>query len=277
MLGIALKMLFGDPVKLSGLVLGIAFATLLMAQQGGFFIGLISRAANAVTEAAGVDVWVMDLRTETAEGPTPMRSVELFRVRGVAGVEAAAPLVRATATLRTSEGRSNAAAFLGIDDASLLGINPRFVVGRPEDRRRPDAIAIDQLGFSRLWPGEPLRKRTGTKRAPSFRPAPSSWAARCPSASCPEGATPCAPPKAASEKPRRGLPERAPRLRSSILTRTVRPFSSSGGPSSRRAHRWRWPKPSVPASSFTRLRTARCWRSTCGPASSPTPAPPLRP
>jgi putative ABC transport system permease protein len=99
MLGIALKMLFGDPVKLTGLVLGIAFATLLMAQQGGFFIGLVSRSANTVAEAAGVDVWVMDPRTETAEGPTPMRSVELFRVRGVAGVETAAPFVRASATV----------------------------------------------------------------------------------------------------------------------------------------------------------------------------------
>jgi putative ABC transport system permease protein len=155
-LGIALKMLFGDPVKLAGLIFGIAFSTLLMAQQGGFFIGLISRSANLVMEARGVDVWVFDPKTETAEGPTPMRSIELFRVRGVEGVARAAPLVQATATLRTSERRSSAATFLGIDDGTLLGINPRFVVGVPEDLRRPDAIAIDQLGFSRLWPGEPL-------------------------------------------------------------------------------------------------------------------------
>lgn len=156
MLGIALKMLFGDIVKMLGLVMGIAFSTLLMAQQGGFFIGLISRAANTVTEAQGVAIWVMDPKTETAEGPTAMRDVELYRVRGVEGVRQASPLVQATTTLRTPQGRSSAAAFLGVDDASLLGINPRFVVGSPEDLRRPDAIALDQLGFSRLWPGEPL-------------------------------------------------------------------------------------------------------------------------
>lgn len=149
---VAIRMLFGDPTKLAGLILGIAFSTLLMTQQGGFFIGLISRSANPVTEAEGVDVWVMDPRTETAEAPTPMRDVELFRVRGVAGVRSAAPLVRVTATLRTAEGRSVSAAFLGIDDASLVGINPRFVDGYPEDLRRPDAIAVDQLGFSKLWP-----------------------------------------------------------------------------------------------------------------------------
>jgi len=157
MLGIALKMLFGDPVKLAGLLLGIAFSTLLMAQQGGFFIGLISRSANIVMEAQDVDVWVMDPKTETAEAPTPMRDVELYRVRGVEGVASAAPFVQATATLRTAERRSATAGFLGIDDGTLLGINPRFVVGTPEDLRRPDAIAIDQLGFARLWPGEPLK------------------------------------------------------------------------------------------------------------------------
>lgn len=157
MTSIALKMLFGDPVKLAGLVLGMAFSTLLMTQQGGFFISLISRASNIVSEAKGVDVWVIDPQTETAESPKPMRDIELFRVRGVDGVADASPLVQSTATLRTPESRSIAAAFLGVDDARLLGINPRFVVGRPEDLRRPDAIAIDRLGFSKLWPGEPLQ------------------------------------------------------------------------------------------------------------------------
>jgi putative ABC transport system permease protein len=156
MLGIALKMLFGDPVKLIGLVFGIAFSTLLMAQQGGFFIGLITRSTNVVSEARGVDIWVMDPKTDTVEGPTPMRDTELYRVRGVAGVAVAAPLVQAVATLRTAEKRSATAAFLGIDDGLMLGINPRFVAGSPEDLRRPDAIAIDQLGFAQLWPGEPL-------------------------------------------------------------------------------------------------------------------------
>ncbi|MDX2101839.1 MAG: ABC transporter permease [Alphaproteobacteria bacterium] len=156
MTGIALKMLFADPVKLCGLVLGIAFSALLMTQQGGFFIGLISRSANIVVEASGVDVWVIDPQTETAEAPTSMRDIELFRVRGVEGVSQAVPLVLVNATLRTADGRSATAGFLGIDDATLLGINPKFVVGVPEDLRRPDAIAIDQLGYSRLWPGEPF-------------------------------------------------------------------------------------------------------------------------
>jgi len=157
MLFIALKMLFGDKVKLLGLVVGIAFSTLLMAQQGGFFIGLISRSANVVLDARDVSIWVMDPLTETAEGPRAMRDTELSRVRGVPGILWAVPLIQATATLRTNEGRSTNAAILGLDNVSLVGINRAFVAGSPEDLRGPDAIAIDQLGFARLWPGEPIR------------------------------------------------------------------------------------------------------------------------
>ena len=157
MLFIALKMLFGDKVKLLGLVAGIAFSTLLMAQQGGFFIGLISRSANVVLDARDVSIWVMDPLTETAEGPRAMRDTELSRVRGVPGILWAVPLIQATATLRTNEGRSTNAAILGLDNVSLVGINRAFVAGSPEDLRGPDAIAIDQLGFARLWPGEPIR------------------------------------------------------------------------------------------------------------------------
>ncbi len=175
MIGIALKMLFGDIVKMLGLVMGIAFSTLLMAQQGGFFIGLISRAANTVTEARGVSVLGDGSQDRTAEGPTAMRDVELYRVRGVAGVLQASPLVQATTTLRTPQGRSSAAAFLGVDDASLLGINPRFVVGSPEDLRgrmrlRSISSAFRASGPANRWPR--ARKSRSMTAAPPLSRLP---------------------------------------------------------------------------------------------------------
>lgn len=157
MVGVGLRMLFGDPVKLIGLVLGVAFSTLLMTQQGGFFVSLVSLSGNIVSDARDVSVWVMDPRTETAEDPTAMRDIEVQRVRGTPGVAEAAPLLRAPATLRAPDtGLTTAAAIVGLDDARPLGLPARFVAGGPDDLRRPDAIAIDQLGFSRLWPGEPI-------------------------------------------------------------------------------------------------------------------------
>lgn len=110
MLCIALRMLFGHLVKLVGLIAGIAFCTLLTAQQRSFFAGLISRSANGVTAIAEADVWVMAPRTETAESPVVLRPADLYRIRGIDGVAEARPLIQVTVTLRAgSASASNAA------------------------------------------------------------------------------------------------------------------------------------------------------------------------
>ncbi|SFZ83324.1 putative ABC transport system permease protein [Devosia enhydra] len=156
MLSIALKMLFGDITKTIGLVFGIAFSVLLMTQQGGFFIGLISRSASIVLDARDVDIWVMDAATESAETTQPLRAVDFYRIGGVPGVASVAPLARSVATIKTAEGRTESAAVFGVDDASLRGMTDKFMVGTRDDLRRPDAIAIDVLGYTKLWPGAPI-------------------------------------------------------------------------------------------------------------------------
>ena len=86
-----------------------------------------------------------------------LRDTDLPRVRGVAGVAWAVPLFKTSAPLKTLDGRIDNALVLGVDDATLIGLSRRILLGRPEDLRRPDAIAIDQAGYLRLWPKEPLR------------------------------------------------------------------------------------------------------------------------
>jgi putative ABC transport system permease protein len=43
---------------------------------------------------------------------------------------------------------------MGVDDATLIGVPPAFLLGSLADLRRPDAIAVDRAGFLKLWPGE---------------------------------------------------------------------------------------------------------------------------
>ncbi|HEV7258646.1 MAG TPA: ABC transporter permease [Bosea sp. (in: a-proteobacteria)] len=153
---LALKILFGDRAKLLGLVFGVAFATLLVMQQGAMFVGLMTRSQNVIAEAQEVDIWVMEPSVEYLDLVRPMRDGELFKVRGVPGVAWAAPFFKGTAPVRTPEGRTKNALILGVDDTTLIGATRRFLVGSPEDLQRPDAIAIDRAGFAQLWPGEPL-------------------------------------------------------------------------------------------------------------------------
>ncbi len=46
MMYVALRMLFGDRTKYLTLVLGLAFAALLMNQQGAIFMGLLNQATG---------------------------------------------------------------------------------------------------------------------------------------------------------------------------------------------------------------------------------------
>jgi len=78
---IALKMLLGDRAKYLGLVFGVTFATLLMAQQVSIFIGLMARTASAIYSVSEADIWVMDTRVRYIEEVEPMRDVELTNVR----------------------------------------------------------------------------------------------------------------------------------------------------------------------------------------------------
>jgi putative ABC transport system permease protein len=94
MIHIAVKMLLGDRAKYLGLVFGVTFATLLMAQQVSIFIGLMARTAGAIYAVTEPDIWVMDPRVRYLEEVEPMRSVELTNVRSVEGVLWAVPFYK---------------------------------------------------------------------------------------------------------------------------------------------------------------------------------------
>jgi putative ABC transport system permease protein len=138
---LALKILFGARSKMLGLVFGVAFATLLVTQQGAMFVGLMTRSQNIIADAQEVDIWVMDPSVEYLDLVRPMRDGEWFK--------GAAPV-------KTPEGRTRSALILGVEDTTLIGATQRFVMGSVSDLQRPDAIAIDRVGYMQLWPGEPL-------------------------------------------------------------------------------------------------------------------------
>jgi putative ABC transport system permease protein len=99
----------------------------------------------------------MDPQAKYIDTVRALRDTDLSRVRGVEGVAWAVPLYKASAPVKTLDGRIDNALLLGVDDATLIGLSRRLKLGRPEDLRRPDAIAIDEAGYLRLWPGETPR------------------------------------------------------------------------------------------------------------------------
>lgn len=155
---IALKMLIGDRAKYLGIIMGLTFASLLITQQAGIFVGLMERTYNAITDLGLPDLWVMDPQVNNIDDIKPLQDTVLYRVRGMSGVEWAVPLYkgllkarqvpahRSPETIKNDKSNFQSCIVLGLDDTSLIGGPPKMIKGKLADLRRADAIIVDQVG-----------------------------------------------------------------------------------------------------------------------------------
>jgi putative ABC transport system permease protein len=149
-------MLMGDRSKYFGIIFGITFASLLIAQQGSIFWGLMRLTASQVQDIQGANIWVMDPGVQFVDDIKPMSENELYRVRGVPGVAWSVKLYKGLSRARLKDGAFQQIILLGLDDATMVGA-PEMVVGSLDDLRKPDAIIMDERGYRGLWPGEPYQ------------------------------------------------------------------------------------------------------------------------
>src|SRR5688572_24332645 len=143
---VALKMLVGDRAKYLGIIMGLTFASLLITQQLAIFIGLMSRTYGAVTDLSLPDIWVMDPKVQFIDDIKPLQDTELFRVRGIGGVEWAVPLYKGLLKARLGNGNFQTCNVFGLDDTTLIGGPPVMVEGNLADLRRSEAVIIDDVG-----------------------------------------------------------------------------------------------------------------------------------
>ena len=179
---IALRMLTGDKAKFFGILMGLTFAALLIMQQGSIFCGLMCRTAGQIFDITGADLWVMDANVRFIDDVKPMLENNLYRVRGVDGVEWAVPLYKGmgrakinsdgfdfdptTKSLKIDPATGRPAVvrhqvieqvvLVGLDDASMVGApaDDRVLAGSLLDLRRPDSVMVDFTRLRKLFPGE---------------------------------------------------------------------------------------------------------------------------
>jgi putative ABC transport system permease protein len=153
---IAWKMLTGDRSKYFGIVFGIAFAALLMAQQASIFVGLMRNTTSQIRDVQGFDIWVMDRNVQFIDDLKPMSDNELQRVRGVEGVEWAVRFYKGLGRAKLDDGMYQQVILLGLDDATLVGAPQEILSGSLADLRAPDAVIMDIAGWNYLWPQQPF-------------------------------------------------------------------------------------------------------------------------
>ena len=140
---IALKMLMGDRGKYLGIIMGITFASFIMTQQPAIFVGILSRTSSFIVDLGYPDIWVMDEKVQFVDDVKPMQDTELYRVRGVAGVQWAMPIYKGMLKARLADGTFQTCNVIGLDDTTLIGGPPEMLEGKLEDLRRSDGVIVD--------------------------------------------------------------------------------------------------------------------------------------
>jgi putative ABC transport system permease protein len=143
---VALKMLIGDTAKYLGIIMGLTFASLLITQQLAIFCGLMSRTYGMLTDFSQPDIWAMDGQVQFIDDVKPLQDTQLYRVRGVKGVEWAVPLYKGSIRARLDSGSFQTCNVFGLDDASLVGGPPIMLEGSLGDLRRSESVIVDDVG-----------------------------------------------------------------------------------------------------------------------------------
>ncbi|HYE62509.1 MAG TPA: ABC transporter permease [Phycisphaerales bacterium] len=144
MVHVALRMLFGDRAKYLTLVLGLAFAALLMNQQGAIFMGLLNQATGPLQNVTQPDLWVTDPGTKWVAEYRSLSDQKVGRVRSVPGVEWAEPFFNAWAVVELKNGDFKRVQLMGVPRTTLVGRPAVVTRGRIEDLWIPDAIMVDE-------------------------------------------------------------------------------------------------------------------------------------
>ena len=149
----------GDTGKYIGIVMGLTFASLIMTQQPAIFLGIMSRTYSFIADVGLPDIWVMDSKVQFVDDIKPLQDTELYRVRGISGVEWAMPMYKGLLKARLTDGTFQTCNVVGLDDATLIGGPPIMLEGKLDDLRRSDSVIVDidgardKLGKPSATPG----------------------------------------------------------------------------------------------------------------------------
>jgi len=155
---VALRMLTHDRAKYLGLIFAIAFSTFLLENQTSIFASIMKRTSHLILDVTDADVWVMDQKTQYIDEVKTLTDNDLYRVRGVPGVQWAVRLFKGQPRAKAPDGTFRVVIMMGLDDASLVGApsHDKMILGSVEDLRQPESAIIDRAGYYFLFPGEPL-------------------------------------------------------------------------------------------------------------------------
>jgi len=131
----------------------VALAIFLMQNQASILVSIFGMTGAQIRDVATANLWVMEPDTECFDQAKPVPTNALYQVRGTPGVSWAVPLMKFDGYARADSGKLSVATILGVDDASLIGLPPRMMVGDPKAIHERGTVMLDPGGANLLFPG----------------------------------------------------------------------------------------------------------------------------
>jgi putative ABC transport system permease protein len=141
---LGVSMMFHDRAKLAGTLLGVVFATVLVVQQLGTFLGLLYKNTQFV-DATEADLWIVPPATQAVQAGSPISMAALVSARTTDGVAWAEPLLMGGAVMQRPDGGSEAVTLVGTRLPRSAGGPWNLVAGELDAIRDPDVIIFEDV------------------------------------------------------------------------------------------------------------------------------------
>jgi putative ABC transport system permease protein len=146
---IALRNLLHDRIRLAVTITGVVFAVVLIAVQGGLFVGFTT-ATSCVIENTEADVWVASRGVRNFDVTHPLRERKYHQVLSVPGVARAEKFIVQFANWKKPEGGMESVEVVGFDLDSGLGRPWAMAQGSIAALAVRDTVIIDELYMQKL-------------------------------------------------------------------------------------------------------------------------------
>lgn len=146
---IALRNLLHDRVRLAVTLTGVVFAVVLIAVQGGLFVGF-TQATTCVIDNTEAEIWVASRGVRNFDVTHPLPPRKFHQILSVPGVARAERVIVRFANWKKPQGGRESVEIVGFDPGSGLARPWNVAAGGMAALRLPDTVAVDRLYFRKL-------------------------------------------------------------------------------------------------------------------------------
>jgi putative ABC transport system permease protein len=141
-------MLMGERAKYFTLVSSLVVVSFLFLQQGSIFCGLMLRTVRPI-EVVGAPIWVCDPQLRSVDESKPLLDTDLERVRSVAGVKWAVPMILQLVSVHLEDGNFQTVRLYGLDNDTFFG-RPHMVSGTSDLLTQDEAVIVGRAESEKL-------------------------------------------------------------------------------------------------------------------------------